>query len=283
MPQREASTEAGAYRRVSIFPVRKPANGGRRKKAKPTSEAQEKLNQKNRQYRFFDLVHANFTDEDYYLTLTYREECMPDCAERAATEIRNFFRRVKTKCKKQAFPPPKYLYVTERGSRSRRIHHHVFLQCGLSRDEIEKLWGKGYANSRRLEFGENGVEGLVRYTLKGGACRASAVYDQDANDEKNGYRTYSGSKNLTQPKKYQNDYRIRAKDLAYMDAHPDDLGFARKLYPGWIVTRIEPTSSSVIGSVDCSPVPRAHFITLFMFRDQGKDKQNRKKNESSRK
>ncbi len=259
MPQRECVTMAGDYGRVSIFSVRKIARGHRRCKAQPTSEVQTKLNEKNRQNHFTDLVHANFTDRDYFVTLTYRDDLMPDTAEDAAKAIQNYFRRIKTRCKKRGIEAPKYLYVTERGAESGRIHHHVFISCGLSRDELEGIWGKGYANSRRLKFDENGVEGLVRYSLKSGVHRPTE------DDEKVGYRTYSGSKNLVQPERRQNDYRIRAKDAAYIDEHPDDLDYVQQLYPGWIVTRVEPTSRSGLDLPEKSPIPRAHFITIWMY------------------
>lgn len=269
MPHRESTVIAGDYARVSIFPVRKPAVGRRRCKAVPTSDVQTALNERNRQHRFYDLVHANFTDRDIFQTLTYDDAHMPDTPEAAQKNMQNYFRRIKSLCKKRGVDAPRYLYVTERGESTGRIHHHIFLACELSRDEIEAAWGKGYANSRRMEFGENGVEGLVKYSLKSG------VHRPDENDEKVGYRTYSGSKNLIQPVKRQNDYRIRAKDLAYIDAHPDDLDFVRTLYPGWIVTRVEPTARGEY-EADKSPIPHAHFVTLYMYRADALDKKKKK-------
>lgn len=260
MPQRESIVRAGDYGRVSIFPVRKIARGHRRAKAQPTTAVQEKLNEKNRQNHFADLVHANFTCDDHYIRLSYRDDKLPDSAEAAARAIQNYFRRVKSKCKKLGYAPPKYLYVTERGEKNGRIHHHAFVSCQLSRDELENIWGNGYANTRRLEFDENGLAGLVKYSLKNG------VHRPDEESEKVGYRTYSGSKNLMQPERKQNDYRIRAKDAAYIDAHPDDLDFVQRLYPGWIVTRVEPTSRSGLDLPEKSPIPRAHFITVWMYR-----------------
>lgn len=259
MPQREYIIKAGEYQRVTWFPVRKSAKGRRRCKAQPTTETMMRLNEQNRQYRFYDLVHCNFTEGDIFLTLTYRDDCMPDSAEAAQKAIQNFFRRLKARLKKLGLPAAKYLYITERGEKSGRIHHHVFLSCGLSRDEIEAIWNKGYANSRRLEFDENGVEGLVRYALKSG------VHHADEESEKVGYRTYSGSKNLAQPKKRQNDYRIRQKDAAYLDAHPEDITYLCELYPDYYITKVTPTPRSTYDP-DKSPIPHAHFITIWMVR-----------------
>lgn len=260
MPQRESVTIAGDYGRVSIFPVRKIARGHRRCKAQPTTEAQERLNEKKRQNHFADLVHANFVNGDYFMRLSYRDGKLPESAEDAQKAIQNYFRRVKSRCKKMGLPAPKYLYVTERGAIGGRYHHHAFISCELSRDDLEAIWGNGYANTRRIEYNENGVEGLVKYSLKSG------VHRSEEDSEKVGYRTYSGSKNLVQPEHRQNDYRIRAKDAAYIDEHPDDLNYVQMLYPGWIVTRVEPTSRGGIDLPEKSPIPRAHFITIWMYR-----------------
>lgn len=259
MAQREQTVKSGDWQRVTWFPVRKSAKGRRRCKAKPTSEIQARLNEQYRQYHFEDLVHCNFTERDIFLTLTYRDDEMPSSADAAKRALQNFFRRIAARCKKRGLPAPKYLYVTERGEKSGRIHHHVFLSCDLSRDEIERIWGKGYANSRRLEFCETGVAGLVKYTLKSG------VHHADEESEKVGYRTYSGSKNLTKPKKRQNDYRIRTKDAAHMDAYPDDYDYLHKLYPDWVITKVAPTPRSTY-EPDSTPIPNAHFITIWMVR-----------------
>lgn len=260
MAQRESMTTAGDYGRSSMFPVRKSASGGRRAKAKPTSEVQLQLNEKNRRNHFADILHCNFTCEDVFLTLSYSDANMPHDAEAAKREMRNYIRRINAKRRKKGLSPAKYVYITERGERSGRIHHHVFISGGLSREEMEEIWGNGYANSRRLQFDENGLAGLVRYSLKSGE------YRPDEESEKVGYRTWSCSKGLEQPKRRQNDSRIRKKDVEYIDAHPDDFAYIERLYPGWRVSRVETTPRSLYDDPDKSPIPRAHFITIYMYR-----------------
>lgn len=260
MPQREVRVESGDYLRVTSFPVRKSAKGRRRCKAQPTSEVQALLNERNRQYYFSDLLLCNFTPDDIFLTLTYRDECMPHDAEEAKREFRNFIRRVNWKRKKKGLEPAKYIYVTERGEKSGRIHHHVFISGGLDRTELEEIWGNGHANSRVLQFDENGLAGLVRYSLKSGE------YNPDEENGKVGYRTWSGSKNLAKPKRRQSDSHIRVKDAAYIDEHPDDYDYIRRLYPGYYVARVEGTARSGLDLPEKSPIPRAHFITIWLYK-----------------
>lgn len=74
----------------------------------------------------------------------------------------------------------KYILSTEKGGRGGRIHHHLIISGGLDRDTLESLWGRGYANSKRLQFGDEGVSGLTHYITKDDAS----------------YKRWSGSRNL---------------------------------------------------------------------------------------
>ena len=97
--------------------------------------------------------------------------------------------------KKQGLPPLKYIAVTEKGSKNGRYHHHVTLSGGMDRDDLENLWGLGYANSRRLQFTESGLAGLGHYIVK------SPLYT----------RAWNASKNLIDPEPKTRDGRISGK------------------------------------------------------------------------
>lgn len=143
---REKRYYCGEYLDVYIFPVYSQARG-RSRKSKPTSEAQKKLNKRHSEEKLVRLLHANFTPDDLEIHLTYTEQ--PESPEDAKRELRNFLRRVQRRRKKLDLPPLKYIAVTEIGSKG-RLHHHVTVSGGLDRDELESLWGLGYANSRRF-------------------------------------------------------------------------------------------------------------------------------------
>ena len=156
---RESVYVCGNYMDADIYPVfQKP--GRRRSRCKPTSEIQRRLNQKNAEKRLTRLVHTNFTEDDIALHLTYRPGEEPETKEGAQRDLQNYIRRLKrryTKLGKEF----KYISCTEYGKKTNRIHHHLIISGGLDRDEIEKLWGRGYANSIRLQFGPDGVTGLA--------------------------------------------------------------------------------------------------------------------------
>jgi len=263
MPTREYSVIIKDIARVHLFPVRRKAQGKRGTKNKPTSETQNKLNQKNREHKLADLLHLNFTANDLFIRLSYAKQ--PESIEAAEALLCNYFRRVRYYIKKHDMPPLKYIYITEQGSKSGRIHHHVFISGGIDRDIFESLWGLGYANSRRLEFNENGLIGLTKYVAKGKKTK----HDKGKNESINA-RTWNSSHNLIkpQPRKeiFQNDYRIKAADVVHIDNNPEDYEYIQKLYPDYNISHVETTPRDPATSEDITHFPRAHFITIYLYR-----------------
>lgn len=218
---RERVYICGDYMDADIYPIFQPA-GKRRKRCRPTSEIQAKINQRNAERKITRLVHANFTKEDMALHLTYREADIPESTEAAQRDLYNFIRRAKRKYKKIA-QELKYISCTEYGKKSGRVHHHLIISGGLDRDELEKLWGKGYANSKRLQFEADGVTGLAHYTVK----------------DKVFYKRWNQSKNLAQPTAIVKDAAVTQKDVVNMTAAIESKNaweyFAGR-YPGYELT-----------------------------------------------
>ena len=196
---REKIYTCGEYVDIDIYPVYQ-SPGIRRLKSKPTSEVQTLLNQKNAERKLVRLIHNNFTEDDVAITLTYKSA--PANVEEAQKLLSNFLRRVKRLRTKLGLEPLKYITVTEVGKRNGRIHHHIILSGGIDRDALEKCWGLGYANSQRLQFGENGVTGLAMYFIK----------------DRQTYRRWNSSRNLVVP---QPEVRDGAITMAEMDDMED--------------------------------------------------------------
>lgn len=196
---REKIYTCGEYVDIDIYPVYQ-SPGIRRSKSKPASEVQALLNQKNAERKLVRLIHNNFTEDDVAITLTYKSA--PANVEEAQKLLSNFLRRVKRLRTKLGLEPLKYITVTEVGKRNGRIHHHIILSGGIDRDALEKCWGLGYANSQRLQFGENGVTGLAMYFIK----------------DRQTYRRWNSSRNLVVP---QPEVRDGAITMAEMDDMED--------------------------------------------------------------
>lgn len=230
---REKRYYCGEYLDVYIFPVFETGRraSGRGKKRKPTSSAQKKLNQRHREQKLARLLHSNFTPDDLELNLSYTVQ--PESDEEAARLLRNYIRRIQRLRKKRGLPPLKYIAVTERGKKGGRYHHHITISGGIDRDELESLWGLGYANSRRLQFTENGLAGLAHYITK------SPV----------GSKAWNASKNLVDPEPKTRDGHISARRARELARDTTDNREFEKLYPGYLLADAGAFHNDVNGGV----------------------------------
>lgn len=165
---RERQTLCGDYMFVDVFPVF-PAGeyvmkgGKRRKRYRPTSEIQKRLNDRRSENAAEEIVHANFSVGDNILHLTYADGWRPETDEQAERDMDNFLRRLKRKYDR-AGAEFKYFCISAKGEQAGRQHFHVYLSGGIDRSEIEACWKFGYANCDALQFTETGICDLTKYT-----------------------------------------------------------------------------------------------------------------------
>ncbi len=212
---------------VQIFPAFSTAKKGRRKaKINISSDVQKKLNEENSRKYVDRLVHTNFTNKDFALDLTYAKE--PLTAEEAQRHMKNYIRRLQ-RIYKKAGAALKYIYVTERGVKNGRYHHHLIISGGVSRDEIENAWlckdYAGRANCDRLQFIVTGIADRVGYI--------SGRKKEKQEAEKVGYRKWTSSKNLVKPEPKQNKSRLRLRDVEEIFAASEYRQMWERLYPGY--------------------------------------------------
>lgn len=218
---RARSIKAGNVLEVEIFPIWNTQNEVRKAKRATTREAQRNLNDRNAKKKLIRKINANFTEEDLCVTLTYKGGFVPD-EEQARRDIRNYLRRVRQYRRKNGLPELKYVYVIEYGGgdgRRKRVHHHVIMS-GMDRDIAEELWqGRGWANSRRLQPDDYGLEALARYMTK----------------EPNGGKRWAASKNLVDPKITEADTKISKRRVEKMAADFEEAPaeILCKLFPGY--------------------------------------------------
>lgn len=235
---RERRYICGDYLEVNIFPVYRKANG-RGKKAKPTSDVQARLNEHNAEQKLIRILNANFTSEDVEIHLTYRDENLPETTEEAEKDVQNFLRRVKRLRKKLGLPELKYVNVPEGGFEGTRFHFHITMNGGIDRSQLEDLWGYGYANSRKLQFNENGVEGLARYITK--QFRAHK-------DELPFRKRWTASRNLVIPEPIDRDGKLskkKVKELATVYVNKSES--FEEIYEGYAFGECKPFYNDVNG------------------------------------
>lgn len=212
---REKRYYSGDYLEVDIYPVFGKA-GQRRKRYKPTSECQKRLNKKNAEMKLTRLMNANFTEDDLRFDLTYSPGNLPEDDDMAIKELRNFLRRLKRFRKKAGLSALKYIAVTEK-SKKGRYHHHLVISGGVSIGDLAALWGRGYTSAKPLQFDENGVEGLAKYLVK----------------EPIGSKFYQASRNLTQPEVETRDEVYSQKTVNAMAKICQDAALWEGLYDGY--------------------------------------------------
>lgn len=104
-------------------------------------------------------------------------------------DIENYIARIKRLRKRKGLDEMKYIWVLEEEGADggkRRIHCHMVMTGGLTREELESKWRKGFANADRLQPDETeGLSALSKYLCK---------------TQREKYRRkWSGSKNLKKP------------------------------------------------------------------------------------
>ena len=219
---REKRYYSGDYLEIDIYPVFGKA-GQRRKRYKPTSECQQRLNRKNAEMKLTRLMNANFTEDDLRFDLTYSPENLPEDDDVAIKELRNFLRRLKRFRKKAGLSALKYIAVTEK-SKKGRYHHHLVISGGVSIRDLAALWGRGYTAAKPLQFDENGVEGLAKYLVK----------------EPIGSKFYQASRNLTQPEVETRDEVFSQKTVNAMAQMCQDAALWEGLYDGYTFVSAAP-------------------------------------------
>ena len=234
MGYKRRTTVSGQRIDAEVFPVFGRRMRGELRRARTgngTPDAQKKGNRDRSILKAVQIVEANFTEKDIALALTYRGEA-PD-QERVDKDLRNFIDRVKRKRRKMGLPELKYWAsiggdeMPSAGYSGKRPHIHVFMSGGINRDELEEMWGKGYANVDRLQPGNDGLAAIATYFAK---------QIQDRKVKKNA-RRWRGSKNLVHPIPRARPAKIsnaRVRRITY-DFKNEAKQVMEKLYPGYVM------------------------------------------------
>lgn len=214
---REKTIHAGDYKELSLY-VRtseqeKANRRSRKRKKKISRPAQRNLNDKNSKQYAKWLLYSNFTEKDYYLTLTYKSKYLPATPDDAKKVIDNFLSKLRRLYKKTN-EVLKYMWFTEfqyddDTGYVKRLHHHVVINRGPSRDSIEECWSVG-RGKKKEKLGRTRAD-LIQMSESGG-IHDLAMYLTNQEKHKNGrwkkgQKRWSSSKNLVKPYETKNDHK----------------------------------------------------------------------------
>ena len=233
--------KAGDTLVLTVYPILGRSDRAKAEAARKamSRERQTRYNRERARRRLALLMDANFGRNDLHVTLTYRGT--PPDYEQARKDVRNYLRAVKRMREKAGLPEMKYIYVLEEegaDGEKRRIHVHLMMTGGISREALEEKWGRGYANCDRLQPEEgNGLMELARYFTK---------LEQEKHR-----RAWSASKNLRQPRTTVSRTRMSNAWVRRLcqEIPGNAAEIMGKLYPGYKVGAVEPYVSDWIPGV----------------------------------
>ena len=233
--------KAGDTLVLTVYPILGRSDRAKAEAARKamSRERQTRYNRERARRRLALLMDANFGKNDLHVTLTYRGT--PPDYEQARKDVRNYLRAVKRMREKAGLPEMKYIYVLEEegaDGEKRRIHVHLMMTGGISREALEEKWGRGYANCDRLQPEEgNGLIELARYFTK---------LEQEKHR-----RAWSASKNLRKPRTTVSRTRMsNAKVRRLCQEIPGNAAeIMGKLYPAYKLGAVEPYVSDWIPGV----------------------------------
>ena len=234
------------YMEIDLYPISEREKGASlsAKRRQASSRIQQNLNARNARRYFIQLLNANFTESDIHWTGTYDDAHLPDSIEQADHDLELFLRRVRSQSRKRGLPAPRFIAVTEwreegDGLPAVRVHHHVVLSCGLSRDELERLWyrGKdkerlGITNADRLQFDRESLERLADYLTK-------------YTNRKRRWRQSRGLEKPQRPRPNDGKYTRRQLERLVTSGAVFDSEFWRRKYQGWEINDITPIQNDV--------------------------------------
>ena len=234
------------YMEIDLYPISEREKGASlsAKRRQASSRIQQNLNARNARRYFIQLLNANFTESDIHWTGTYDDAHLPDSIEQADHDLELFLRRVRSQSRKRGLPAPRFIAVTEwreegDGLPAVRVHHHVVLSCGLSRDELERLWyrGKdkerlGITNADRLQFDRESLERLANYLTK-------------YTNRKRRWRQSRGLEKPQRPRPNDGNYTRRQLERLVTSGAVFDSEFWRRKYQGWEINDITPIQNDV--------------------------------------
>ncbi len=274
---REKKTSCGRYTEVDIIPRTEQAEmaskGKRGKRVRATKPKQSDLNDKNSKRYLVQLGNGNFGKGDLHVSCTYNNEHLPETVEEAEKKVWNYLRRIAYRRKKLGLPPLKYILVTEyvadkNGGWLVRVHHHIIMNGGLDRDEVETMWTDqrinwnryrneqgytveqmGYVNADRLQPDEKGIAALCQYIVKNpqGKKRWSSSRNlerpetkrNDSNDTRKSQWKYS--RNLNEVTEKCNDFKYSRKKVERLAKSPDNgLAEFMRIYKDYQIVEVKP-------------------------------------------
>lgn len=223
MIYREKKIYSGNILEVEIFPIEiYKRKQSRKKKEKESLPKQKNLNDKNSRKHLSRLLNTNFTDKDFFVTLSYSDNKRPKNEKRVSKDFENFLKRLRRFLKKNNKEELKYINVVEYDENI-KIHNHMVMNGIVDISDLERIWGNGNVEVSKLRSNELGYEELAKYLTK----------------DPKGKKRWSQSRNLKKPKVKVNDFKFSKKKVNELANSQGERALFERLYRGYIFREYE--------------------------------------------
>lgn len=188
--KRRKTIRAGRLVWDITYTVPRPnANTAQRKRIREVTEEQiQRTNANTAQRKLEMLMATNFDEGDLVLTVTYRDEDLPDSANVTRKHLGKVFAQMRAYRNARGLPDLKYIYVLEGRHGDHRPHAHIIINAaGGDLELMRSLWIWG--DDIQLNYiRERGYDGWAGYLTK--ERREASL---------NGKKQFVGSRNLARP------------------------------------------------------------------------------------
>lgn len=155
-----------------------------------SSCAQEALNLRHSWQKLKAAIAANFAPSDLVVTLSYSDEALPPTRTVAENRLKLFIRHLRAG-RRAAGAELRYMYVTECGHSSGRLHHHIIINAtGSDYATIRELWARNGDNIDFALIAAKGFDGWAEYLTK---------EPREAGRRRVGERMWRSSRGLAKP------------------------------------------------------------------------------------
>lgn len=138
MAQTLKEIHAGNLTKIVLYPRQLPRDPERVRAAKraASTAARRRLNHRGAISNLELLLACNFTGRDFFVSLTYDSEHIPENLAQAKKDVKSFLARVRS-TRRMAGRPLKYIYVLEGLHGEHRLHAHLVIND--AGDDVEEL------------------------------------------------------------------------------------------------------------------------------------------------
>lgn len=141
-----STLRAGRVVRQVLYAPKEPNPNQRRRGISISKEDKQKANLKTSYEKLLMLVCANFSPGDWWVTLSYDDDHLPQTREESKKPFRKFIRMFR-KYRKANKESLKYVYCTQLTTRDGgiRLHHHMIMRWedDSDKEKFYSLWEGG--------------------------------------------------------------------------------------------------------------------------------------------